>query len=66
MFKKILLGLDVFLNVVFNGRVETISARAGRAARHGKKWGQKLCQVLDIVDDNHCEDADNASPFKEK
>ncbi|WP_067586373.1 hypothetical protein [Endozoicomonas ascidiicola] len=52
-----LVWLDQGLNVVFMGGCpdETVSSRAGKAARKGKKWGCVLCRVLDVVDKNHCE-----------
>ena len=47
---------DQLVNVVFGGHEdETISSRAGKAARRGRKWGCLLCRFLDRLDPNHCE-----------
>lgn len=53
----LLVLLDVSLNRIFNGRVETISSRAGRARNSGRKWGCVLCGWLDYLDPGHCERA---------
>lgn len=34
---------------------ETISSRAGKAARAGRRWGCILCRWLDAIDPGHCE-----------
>ena len=36
---------------------ETISARAGKAKRRGKRWGCLLCAFLDLFQRGHCEAA---------
>ena len=36
---------------------ETISARAGKAQRRGKRWGCVLCRFLDLFEEGHCEGA---------
>lgn len=47
---------DQLANAAFGGSEdETISSRAGRAARKGKRWGCVLCKLLDKFDRNHCE-----------
>jgi hypothetical protein len=47
---------DMLGNAAANGNVgETISSRAGRAAREGRRWGCVLCKLLDRLDPNHCE-----------
>lgn len=34
---------------------ETVSSRAGKAARKGRIWGCVLCRLLDKIDPGHCE-----------
>ncbi len=50
---------DQALNAALVGRSgaedETISSRAGKAARQGKRWGCILCRLLDRIDPGHCE-----------
>lgn len=50
---------DQALNAALVGRPgsedETISSRAGKAARRGKVWGCLLCRILDAFDPGHCE-----------
>lgn len=50
---------DQVLNAALVGRAgsedETISSRAGKAARMGKVWGCLLCCLLDKIDPGHCE-----------
>ena len=53
----VLVLLDVCVNRLFNGRVETISSRAGRARASGRAWGCILCRLLDDIQPNHCADA---------
>lgn len=53
----VLLSIDVTLNRIFNGRVETISSRAGRARSSGRRWGCWLCAVLDKIQPEHCANA---------
>lgn len=50
----LLVLLDVSVNHLFNGRVETISSRAYRARLSGRPWGVWLCNVLDDIDPGHC------------
>lgn len=33
---------------------ETISSRANRARLKGKRWGCRLCRLLDHIDKDHC------------
>lgn len=54
---RLLLLLDVAINVVFNGRVETISSRAGRARKSNRTWGCILCALLDRIQLGHCDAA---------
>ena len=50
---------DQTLNAALVGRPgsedETISSRAGKARRAGKRWGCILCRLLDKIDLHHCE-----------
>lgn len=47
---------DQLANTAFGGdEDETISSRAGKAARAGKRWGCVLCRLLDKFDPGHCE-----------
>jgi hypothetical protein len=49
---------DQLANAAFGGdEDETISSRAGKAAREGKRWACVLCRLLDRLDPNHCEKA---------
>ena len=47
---------DQLANAAFGGHEdETISSRAGKSARQGKRWACVLCRLLDRIDPNHCE-----------
>lgn len=49
-------SFDQLVNATFNGHEdETISSRAGKAARKGRRWGCVLCRFLDKFDPDHCE-----------
>jgi hypothetical protein len=53
-----LVCFDRFANVLLMGkRDETISARAGLARNNGKMWGCILCQLLNKIDQDHCDKA---------
>lgn len=53
---RVLVGLDVAANMVFNDdEIQTISKRAALARNNGKKWGCILCKLLDTADKNHCD-----------
>lgn len=54
---RFLILLDVMVNRLFNGRMETISSRAGRARASGRTWGCVLCRWLEDLDPGHCDDA---------
>lgn len=55
-FLRILISIDQLANTILGGNEdETISSRAAKAKRAGKKWGCVLCKLLDKVDKNHCE-----------
>lgn len=48
-------AFDRVLNVAANGsEYETVSTRAERARRQGRRWGCVLCRWLDALDDGHC------------
>ena len=47
---------DQLANAAFGGHEdETLSSRAGKAAREGKRWACVLCRLLNRLDPNHCE-----------
>lgn len=49
-------ALDQLANAVLCGDPdETISSRAAKAARRGRRWGCVLCRLLDALDPGHCE-----------
>lgn len=53
---RLAVSYDQLANTVLGGSEdETISSRAGKAARKGKRWGCVLCKVLDWFQPNHCE-----------
>lgn len=55
-FWRVMLAHDQAANAAFGGSEdETISSRAGRAARRGERWGCVLCKLLDRLDRGHCE-----------
>ncbi|WP_133598580.1 hypothetical protein [Tepidicella xavieri] len=50
------IAYDQLANAAFGGHEdETISSRAGRAQRQGKRWACLLCRLLDRLDPGHCE-----------
>lgn len=54
--QRIALAWDQLANAAFGGSEdETISSRAGRARRAGRRWGCVLCRLLDALDPGHCE-----------
>jgi len=56
--QNLLIGLDEFANTLLGGAPgDTISGRAGRAARDGRVWGRFLCYLLNKIDKNHCQKA---------
>lgn len=65
---RIAVGFDQLANVAANGdEDETISSRAGKAARRGRRWGCILCRLLDKLDPGHCENAiepDEGKPLR--
>ena len=52
---NIALGYDHLGNAVTGGNPdETISSRAYRAMRDGRRWGCVLCRLLDMIEKDHC------------
>lgn len=55
---RILVGLDVAANAVFNDdEIQTISARAAKARNTNRKWGCRLCKIIELVKPKHCNDS---------
>lgn len=53
---RLAVGYDQLANAAFGGDPdETISSRAAKARRHGRRWGCLLCRLLDKIDRDHCE-----------
>lgn len=57
VLRMLLILLDIAVNRLFNGRVETISARAGRGVKSKKTWALILCALLDRIKPGHCKEA---------
>lgn len=55
-FSRLFLVLDMLLNVVAFGQVETISSRAGKAIAAGKRCilCKLICGLLDMRWKDHC------------
>ena len=52
---NLLVSVDQLVNTIFAGNPdESISSRAAKAERAGKKWGCVLCKLLDKIDKDHC------------
>jgi hypothetical protein len=52
----VLIALDQVANALLGGYPdETVSFRAAKARRDGKRWGCVLCKLLDTIHTNHCE-----------
>ena len=52
---NVLIALDQFGNALAAGDPdETISSRAGKAQRAGRRWGCVLCKCLDWFERDHC------------
>lgn len=52
----IALAYDRLGNAAANdSEVQTISSRAEKARKNGKRWGCWLCRLLDRLDPGHCE-----------
>lgn len=53
---RLAVSYDQLANTAFGGHEdETISSRAGKEARKGKRWACLLCKFLDRFDPEHCE-----------
>jgi hypothetical protein len=53
---NVLIALDQLLNTLAGGDPdETISSRADKAMRAGKRWGCVLCKLLSYVQKDHCQ-----------
>ena len=53
---NLLVSLDQFINTALGGHPdETISSRAAKSRKRGKRWACILCRILDRVDPDHCE-----------
>ena len=53
---NLLVSLDQFINTALGGHPdETISSRAAKSRKRGKRWACILCRILDRLDPNHCE-----------
>lgn len=53
---KLSVAFDQLANAGANGdEDETISSRAAKARRAGRRWGCLLCGLLDRIDPDHCE-----------
>lgn len=53
---RLAVSYDQLANTAFGGSEdETISSRAGKQARKGKRWACVLCKLLDRFDRDHCE-----------
>lgn len=54
--RRLAVSFDQLANTAFGGdEDETISSRAGKAARQGRRWGCILCRCLDWFQPNHCQ-----------
>jgi hypothetical protein len=55
-FWNILIAVDQLGNTLFGGDPqETISSRADKAMKSGKKWGCLLCRFLSLIQKDHCQ-----------
>ena len=53
--RRVAVAIDQLFNALLGGdEDETISSRAEKARRKGKRWGCVLCRFLDWLDPNHC------------
>ena len=52
---NLLIALDQFANAIFGGDPdETISSRAGKDQKKGRKWAIWLCWFLNKLETKHC------------
>lgn len=64
---RLLVALDMFVNVIFNGHPdETISSRSARAATEGKTWGVLMSKFLDLFQNDHGAKAEAADLERSK
>ena len=55
---RLAVSYDQLANTAFGGdEDETISSRAEKARRKGRRWGCVLCRVLDWLDKDHCKNS---------
>ena len=53
--RRVAVAIDQLFNALSGGdEDETVSSRAEKARRKGKRWGCVLCRFLDWLDPNHC------------
>jgi len=52
---NVLIGIDQLANALLAGSPdETISSRAGKGQKEGKRWACLLCRFLDYLQKDHC------------
>ncbi|MCL2829979.1 MAG: hypothetical protein FWD77_04475 [Betaproteobacteria bacterium] len=52
---KLGVAYDRLANAAANDdEAQTVSSRAAKAQKDGKRWGCLLCKVLDWIDPDHC------------
>lgn len=52
---RLAVSYDQLANTAFGGNEdETISSRAYKAAKQGRRWGCVLCGLLDKIQQDHC------------
>lgn len=53
---RLAVSFDQVANTAFGGSEdETISSRAGKEARKGRRWACVLCKFLDLFEKGHCD-----------
>ena len=56
--RRVAVAIDQLFNALAGGdEDETISSRAEKARRKGRRWGCVLCLVLDGLDKDHCKNS---------
>ena len=57
-FRRLFVATDQLVNVIFGGdEDETVSSRLAKDAKRGRKFACVLCQLLDLLDRDHCDKA---------
>jgi len=57
-FWNVLVAFDRLVNTILLGDPkETISTRLAKLRDKGNKLGEVGCDILDTIDDNHCDEA---------